>query len=156
MQQIGYAEYYKRNPPIHRSHLSRIAMGPDWIALLKMNVQFSTLHQALLLTATLLTLTDARPTSHQSNPMPDLKSHPEPHDQLLPAGNYNLQEVTEKPPDASLPAIIEGHKPPENPNLFEGDLLISPEEIERYYGKQNNTHVKLIIIIIICMVIMNE
>ena len=31
----------------------------------------------------------------------------------------------------------------ENPDLFEGDIIISPEEIELYYGKQKNTHVRL-------------
>ena len=31
----------------------------------------------------------------------------------------------------------------ENPDLFEGDIIISPEEIELYYGKQNNAHVRL-------------
>ena len=37
--------------------------------------------------------------------------------------------------------INENGKPVENPNLFEGDLFISPEEIELYYGKPSSKHV---------------
>jgi hypothetical protein len=34
-------------------------------------------------------------------------------------------------------------RPLENPDHFEGDIIISPEEIELYHGKQSNTNVRL-------------
>lgn len=96
------------------------------------DVQFRihcTLYQALLLPA-ILTLISARPTSLQPTPvrMPD-KS------QLTLPGN--LSGGVEFPdPD---------QKPLENPNLFEGDLLISSDEIELYYGKQSETATHVLI-----------
>ena len=42
-----------------------------------------------------------------------------------------------------LPTSDEDSKEYENPDLFEGDIVISPEEIEHYYGKQTNTQVRV-------------
>ena len=59
----------------------------------------------------------------------------------MPADNFQL------PLPGNLSSGVEfpdpDQKPLENPNLFEGDLLISSEEIELYYGKQSDivTHV---------------
>ena len=99
--------------------------------MLKMNdVQLHcTLCQALLLTAT-LSLINARPTSLQPTPvrMPENSQLP------LPG---NLRGGAEFPdPD---------QKPLDNPNLFEGDMLISSEEIELYYGKQSETATHVLI-----------
>ena len=99
--------------------------------MLKMNdVQFHcTLCQALLLLT--VTLINARPPPTSLQPIP--VHMPADNSQLPLPGNLN-GGVEFPDPD---------QKPLENPNLFEGDLLISSEEIELYYGKQSDivTHV---------------
>ena len=84
--------------------------------------------QALLFT----TLTTALPTSLQSTPSPESSQ--------LPL-ELDFPEVESL--NSDIPPSDEDLKPLENPDLFEGDIIISPEEIELYYGKQNNTHVRL-------------
>ena len=83
--------------------------------------------QALLFT----TLTAALPTSLPSTPTPE-NSEPVPLD-------FPEVELL----NSDKPASDKDLKVVENPDLFEGDIIISPEEIELYYGKQNNTHVRL-------------
>ena len=110
---------------------------------MKINIQSSALCacQALLLLTATLTVTHAWPTSlhDQFNPLPD-SSKLEP----LP-GNPREFNVNSNFTDVSLPGINKNGKRVENPNLFEGDLLISPEEIELYYGKQSSKHVSKIL-----------
>ena len=84
--------------------------------------------QALLFTTLILT-TSARPTS------PHFISGPN-NSQLDPSEVESL--------NSAIPPSDEDLKQLENPDLFEGDIIISPEEIELYYDKQNKTHVRLI------------
>ena len=86
--------------------------------------------QALLFT----TLTAALPTSLPSTRTPESSQQAEP----VP---LDFPEVELLNSDKS--ASDEDLKVFENSDLFEGDIIISPEEIELYYGKQNNTHVRL-------------
>ena len=86
--------------------------------------------QALLAFAT---LTAALPTPLQSTPTPDA-SQQLPLD--FPDSEVELLNSDQVQSNEDL-------KPFENPDLFEGDIIISPEEIELYYSKQNNTHVRL-------------
>ena len=81
--------------------------------------------QASLFT-TLILVTGARPIFPHSIP-----STPELNYQVDLSGAYLLNSDT--PPSSEDLTQLE------NPDLFEGDLLISAEEIELYYGKQNNS-----------------
>ena len=86
--------------------------------------------QALLFT-TLMLVTSARPISPHSIPgTPEL--------------NYQVDLSGADLLNSDTPPSSEDLKQLENPDLFEGDLLISAEEIELYYGKQSySTHVRL-------------
>ena len=92
--------------------------------------------QALLAFAT---LTAALPTPLQPTPTPDTQ---------LPGLDFPDSEASDSEmellnSDISQAQSDENQRPLENPDLFEGDIIISPEEIELYYGKQKNTHVRL-------------
>ena len=89
----------------------------------------------MILCQTLLafaTLAAAMPTPLQSTPTPDA------FQQLpldFPDSDVELLNSDQTQSNKDL-------KPLENSDLFEGDIIISPEEIELYYGKQNNTKVR--------------
>ena len=86
-----------------------------------------------LLSTTLVLVTSARPTSPHSIP-----GTPELNYQVDLSGADNMLSSDTPPSSEDLKQL-------ENPDLFEGDLLISAKEIELYYGKQSNsTHVRLI------------
>ena len=76
--------------------------------------------QALLFT----TLTTSLPTSFQPTPSPE--SFQLPHLSDLPKVESPNSDIL--PSDGDLKQL-------ENPDLFEGDLVISSEETELYYGK---------------------
>ena len=78
------------------------------------------------------TLAAAMPTPLQSTPTPDTS-------QQLPLDFPDSEEELLNSDQAQSNQDL---KPFENPDLFEGDIIISPEEIELYYGKQNNTKVR--------------
>lgn len=83
-------------------------------------------------------LTAALPlTSHQSTPTPET-SQQQQQQQPAPLDFPEVELLNSDGP----PSSDEGLNPLENPDLFEGDIVISPEEIELYYGKQSNTHVR--------------
>ena len=86
-----------------------------------------------LLFTTLILVTSARPTS-QPHSIPS-----------TPELNHQVDLSGVDLPNSDTPPSSEDLKQLENPDLFEGDLLISAEEIELYYGKQSNgTHVRLV------------
>ena len=83
-------------------------------------------------------LTAALPVAIQSSPSTESSQQPVPFD----VPDSEVGELLSS--DIHLPLQSdEDLKLLENPDLFEGDIIISPEEIELYYGKQNNTHVRL-------------
>jgi hypothetical protein len=88
--------------------------------------------QALLGFAALIA---ALPTPLQSTPTPDSPQQLP----LFPDSEVKLLNSDRDPQAQS----DENLKSLENPDLFEGDIIISLEEIELYYGKQKNTNVRL-------------
>ena len=88
--------------------------------------------QALLFTI----LTTALPTSFKPNLSPESSQLPLPLD---------FPEVESPNSDASPSQSDGGLKQLENPDLFEGDIIASPEETELYYNKQSNMPVRLTI-----------
>ena len=83
-------------------------------------------------------LTAALPTPLQS-------TTPTPDTQISRLDFADSEDSEVELPNSDIPQaqFDESQRPLENPDLFEGDIIISPEEIELYYGKQNNTHVRL-------------
>ena len=80
------------------------------------------------------TLTAALPTPLQSTPTPDAQL---PRSDFADSEDSAVELLNSDIPQAQFD---ESQRPLENSDLFEGDIIISPEEIELYYGKQNNTH----------------